>query len=107
MIRSGLIGGVALATGLSACSSDRRSTSTSASTTFVPTPGTRALLGSPVWNVRAPMIMSTFTDQVDLAGKTVLPFITYAVSGIGDVEDDHRSTLPDTEVRTDPRCTSG
>jgi flavodoxin len=51
------------------------------------------LLGSPVWNVRAPMIMSTFTDGVDLMRKTVLPFVTYAVSGIGTVEDDYRTTL--------------
>lgn len=58
------------------------------------------LLGSPVWNVRSPMIMSTFTDGVDLAGKTVLPFVTYAVSGIGNVEDDYREALPGADVRT-------
>ena len=58
------------------------------------------LLGSPVWNVRAPMIMSTFTGAVDLTGKTVLPFVTYAVSGIGDVEDDYRAAMPGSDVRT-------
>lgn len=184
VIGFGLIGGVALATGLSACGSDRSSTSTATSTTFVPTAGARTLLvffsragenyhyggrrdltvgntevlanliaeridcdtyrieaadpypeaydptvernvqeqredarpaianplpdissydtvllGSPVWNVRAPMIMSTFTDQVGLNGKTVFPFVTYAVSGIGDVEDDYRATLSDSDVR--------
>lgn len=57
------------------------------------------LLGSPVWNVRAPMIMSTFVDGVDLTGKTVLPFVTYAVSGIGTVETDYRDMLPDATVR--------
>jgi flavodoxin len=57
------------------------------------------LLGSPVWNVRAPMIMWTFTDGVDLTGKAVLPFVTYAVSGIGTVEDDYRDTLRGAEVR--------
>lgn len=185
VIRSGLLGGAALATGLNACNSDRRSTRTTTSTTFVPTAGSRTLLvyfsragenyhyggrrnltvgntevlanliaeridcdtyrieaadpypdayeptvernveeqranarpaianplpdvdsydmvllGSPVWNVRSPMIMSTFTDGVDLTGKTVLPFVTYAVSGIGNVEDDHRDALPGTDVRT-------
>src|SRR6266542_4000076 len=29
------------------------------------------LLGSPIWNVRAPMIMSTFTESLDFTGKTL------------------------------------
>ena len=41
------------------------------------------LLGSPIWNVRPPMIMRTFIEAVDLRGKTILPFVTYAVSGMG------------------------
>jgi len=41
------------------------------------------LLGSPIWNVRPPMIMSTFIEAYDFAGKTVLPLVTYAVSGLG------------------------
>ena len=57
------------------------------------------LLGSPVWNVRAPMIMSTFIESVDLAGKRVLPFVTYAVSGMADIEDTYRNALPTSEVR--------
>lgn len=56
------------------------------------------LLGSPVWNVRAPMIMSTFLDGVDLAGKVVRPFVTYAVSGMGSVEQDYRARLTTAEV---------
>lgn len=44
--------------------------------------------------------MSTFTDQADLAGTTVFPFVTYAVSGIGDVGDDYRAALSASEVRT-------
>ena len=31
------------------------------------------LLGSPIWNVRAPMIMSTFAEGFDFTGKTVFP----------------------------------
>jgi flavodoxin len=58
------------------------------------------LLGSPVWNVQAPMIMRTFIDEVDLIAKTVLPFVTYAVSGMGIVEDDYRHLLPQANVRT-------
>ena len=41
------------------------------------------LLGSPIWNVQPPMIMATFVEAVDLAGKDVHPFVTYAVSGLG------------------------
>ncbi|HET6687680.1 MAG TPA: flavodoxin [Jiangellaceae bacterium] len=62
------------------------------------TPYGTILLGSPVWNVRAPMIMSTFTDGVDLTGKTILPFVTYAVSGIGTVEDNYRESLRGADV---------
>jgi len=44
------------------------------------------LVGSPIWNVRPPMIMLTFLESHDFAGKTVLPFVTYAVSGLGRTE---------------------
>lgn len=57
------------------------------------------LLGSPVWNSRAPMIMSTFTEAVDLSGKTMLPFVTYAVSGMSGVDEAYRQALPGSTVR--------
>lgn len=47
------------------------------------------LLGSGVWNVRAPMIMRTFVESFDLTGKTVFPVVTYAVSGMGQVADEY------------------
>lgn len=56
------------------------------------------LLGSPVWNVRAPMIISTFVEGVDLAGKRILPFVTYAVSGLSGLDQDYREALPDSYV---------
>lgn len=56
------------------------------------------LLGCPVWNVQTPMIMRTFVESVDLAGKTVHPFVTFAVSGMGRVRDDYTDLLPDTTV---------
>ncbi|WP_280271452.1 flavodoxin [Nocardia wallacei] len=46
------------------------------------------------------MIMSTFVHAVDLTGKTVLPFVTYAVSGMGTVEDDYRNMLPHSDIRS-------
>ncbi|WP_329206587.1 hypothetical protein OG257_09945 [Streptomyces sp. NBC_00683] len=52
------------------------------------------LLASPIWNVRAPMIMSTFTDAFDFSGKTVLPVTTYAMSGLGTTERDYADSCP-------------
>ncbi|GAA3288165.1 flavodoxin [Nesterenkonia halobia] len=56
------------------------------------------LLGSPVWNVRAPMIMSTFIESIDLADTRILPFVTYAVSGMSGIDQDYRDALPGSEV---------
>jgi flavodoxin len=56
------------------------------------------LLGSPVWNVRAPMIMSTFAERYDFTGKTVFPFTTYAVSGLGTVVEDYRRLCPGASI---------
>ena len=40
------------------------------------------------------MIMRTFVEALDFTGKTVLPFVTYAVSGMGRVADEYAQTLP-------------
>lgn len=50
------------------------------------------LLGSPIWNVRAPMIMTTLTEQLDFTGKTVVPFTTHAMSGLGTTERDYAAS---------------
>lgn len=50
------------------------------------------LLGSPIWNVRAPMIMSTFTEKFDFRDKTVHPVTTYAMSGLGTTERDYAAS---------------
>jgi flavodoxin len=47
------------------------------------------LLGSPVWNVRAPRIMLTFVERYDFSGKTIYPFTTHAMSGLGRVVDEY------------------
>lgn len=52
------------------------------------------LLGSGIWNVRPPMIMSTFLDGVDLSGKRLAPFVTYAVSGFGRTMDTYSALAP-------------
>ena len=56
------------------------------------------LLGSPIWNVRAPMIMSTFTDSYDFTGKAVHPFVTYAVSGLGSAVRDYATACPGARI---------
>ncbi|AKS33744.1 flavodoxin [Mycolicibacterium goodii] len=56
------------------------------------------ILGSPVWSNRAPRIMSTFIDAVDLGGKTVLPLVTYAVSGMSGIDDFYRRALSTSTV---------
>ncbi|MGW1781824.1 flavodoxin [Streptomyces sp. NPDC002143] len=52
------------------------------------------LLGSPVWNVRAPMIMTTFTEALDFRGRTVVPFTTHAMSGLGTTARDYAASCP-------------
>ena len=54
----------------------------------------RVLLASGIWNVRAPMIMTTFAESYDLTGKTIHPVITYAVSGLGTTERDYAGSCP-------------
>lgn len=56
------------------------------------------LLGSGLWNVRPPMIMRTFTDGLDFTGRTVLPVVTYAVSGLGNAPEDYADACPGATV---------
>jgi flavodoxin len=52
------------------------------------------LLASPIWNVRAPMIMSTFAESHDFTGKTIFPVTTYAMSGLGTTPEDYAALCP-------------
>jgi multimeric flavodoxin WrbA len=47
------------------------------------------LFGSPIWNVRPPMIMRTFAESLDFTGKTVHPFTSYAICGLGTAEREY------------------
>ena len=49
-------------------------------------------------NVQEPMIMRTFIEALDWTGKTVHPFVTYAVSGMGRVQDNYTRLLPGATV---------
>ena len=46
-------------------------------------------VGNTEWNVRAPMIMTTFAERYDFSGTTVHPVTTHAMSGLGTTEDDY------------------
>ncbi|WP_326584448.1 hypothetical protein OG250_38750 [Streptomyces sp. NBC_00487] len=52
------------------------------------------LLAGPIWNVRAPMIMSTFAERYGFRGRTVHPVTTYAMSGLGTTERDYAASCP-------------
>lgn len=52
------------------------------------------LLASGIWNVRAPMIMTTFAESHDFTGKTIHPITTYAMSGLGNTERDYAKSCP-------------
>ena len=65
------------------------------------------LLGSPIWNVRPPMIMSTFLEGVDLAGVRLLPFVTYAVSGAGSTSSVYRPLTNAAAAVEDPLAVRG
>jgi hypothetical protein len=60
----------------------------------------RVLLGSPIWNVRPPMIMSSFADSYDFTGIRVHPFVTYAVSGLGRAQQDYTAACPGGQIGT-------
>jgi flavodoxin len=58
------------------------------------------LLASPIWNVRAPMIMSTFAERYDFSGKTVLPITTCAMSGLGTTAEDYAQACRGARIGT-------
>jgi flavodoxin len=58
------------------------------------------LLASPIWNVRAPMIMSTFAERYDFSGKTVHPVTTHAMSGLGTTAEDYARTCRGARIGT-------
>jgi flavodoxin len=48
------------------------------------------VIGSPIWNVRVPRIMLTFAEHFDFTGKTVYPFTTHAMSGLGHAVEEYK-----------------
>jgi flavodoxin len=58
------------------------------------------LLASPIWNVRAPLIMSTFAERYDFSGKTVLPVTTHVMSGLGTTSEDYAQVCRGARIST-------
>lgn len=53
------------------------------------------VIGCPIWWGDEPMIVRTFLEGVDLAGKVVVPFTTHAGSGMGSVPANLQAAIPD------------
>ena len=52
------------------------------------------LLGFPIWWYVAPTIINTFLEQYNLTGKTVIPFATSGMSGMGNTNHDLKPSCP-------------
>ena len=51
-------------------------------------------LGSPIWYGKSPRVILTFLDTYGFSGKTVVPFVTSASSGISQVNTELPTTYP-------------
>ena len=56
------------------------------------------LVGSPIWHVRPPMLMHTFAKAHDFTCKTVHPFVTHAMSGLGTAERDYAAACSGADI---------
>lgn len=56
------------------------------------------LVGYPNWNADLPMPLYTFFETYDLAGKTIIPFVTHGGSGFSDTVDTIKELEPDARV---------
>lgn len=65
------------------------------------------VVGSGVWWGDPPMIMHTFFEAVDTAGKTIVPFTTHAGSGLGSAVATYRELCPEAEVKPNGLAVSG
>ena len=51
-------------------------------------------LGSPIWYGKSPRVVLTFLDTYGFQGKTIIPFVTSAASGITKVNEELPATYP-------------
>ena len=57
-------------------------------------------LGYPNWWGTFPMVVCTFLESYDFAGKTIVPFCTHEGSGIGNSERDIKKLCPKANIIT-------
>ena len=55
-------------------------------------------IGGPVWWGTYPQVMFTLFKDIDLAGKTVIPFTTHEGSGLANCVDDVKKSFPKSTV---------
>lgn len=66
------------------------------------------ILGFPIWHGQAPRIISTFLENYDFSGKTIVPFCTSHSSGVGSSADNlHSLCAESVEWRDGKRFESG
>lgn len=53
------------------------------------------ILGSPIWYGKSPRVILSFLDAYGFSGKTVIPFVTSASTGISNVHSELPATYPD------------
>ena len=58
----------------------------------------RVFVGFPNWWGDMPMVMYTFFDSTDLAGKTIAPFVTSSSSGFSGTQEAMASLEPEAEL---------
>lgn len=56
-------------------------------------------IGSPIWWGEYPMVVRTFIDNVNLNGKTVIPFTTSGGSGLGNTREVLEKSYPKATVK--------
>ena len=60
-------------------------------------------VGFPIWWYVAPTIINTFLEQYDLMGKTVVPFATSGMSGMGNTNKELKSSCPGAKLKEGQR----
>ena len=56
------------------------------------------ILGYPNWWGMVPMVVNTFLEECDFAGKTIIPFCSHEGSGLGSSMSDIRRQCEDAQV---------
>ena len=55
-------------------------------------------VGSPVWYSDAPMAVYNFLESYDFSGKKIIPFVTHAGSGLGDIPQRFSLACPNSKI---------